>query len=600
MKNRSLSAVLFLAALLSICLITNLSSAPPSTRLAVTVQTDRAPGQVVHDLFVEGENITTPGFAPLRQPVSSINYVKVNDAVLTPDIDWNVNQCRLYIIHDAVTDDVISVSYSGGYALRETVEISGTVKLDGLPVNKGLIGIAVESPGSNITLRTVRTGTVQMLPSDVEVVSFFLTDSLDNPKNTFQRGEKVRFWITVKNKVDISKSVLISFNLYDSKNAIQGFDRAATYDLVAGSSLVWVSEVTIAKWASVGNTQAHVGVYSDWPKNNGYPYAPEKSVNLTIIESEYLDPPTNPIPQQTVENGTYKMMFRLPPDPLPGTYRVTVCAKYEGMYSELRTTTFKVLDMAAPPVASFIAKPPMASINATVQLDGSYSSAEGFNDSVTSWWWDFGDGKNSTGQTASHSYAQNGNYTVTLNVTDTEGFWNTTSRIVRVTEIHDVALTSIQCLNKIYSNWVLTITIKAKNQGAYTETFNITAYYNSSTIGTTTVSNLNPQLESTVYLQWNTAGLPIYVSYVVTAEATLPTDVDPPDNTITYGTTSTKALGDVDGDKDIDIFDIVIIASAYGAQSGDPRWNIQADLQPNGRVDIFDVVVAASNYGKKY
>ncbi|MGB9134566.1 MAG: hypothetical protein WCC63_03125, partial [Candidatus Bathyarchaeia archaeon] len=65
MKSRSLSAVLFLAVLLSIGLITNLSSAQPSTRLAVTVKTDKASGQVWLDVFVEGENITTPGFAPL-------------------------------------------------------------------------------------------------------------------------------------------------------------------------------------------------------------------------------------------------------------------------------------------------------------------------------------------------------------------------------------------------------------------------------------------------------------------------------------------------------------------------------------------------------
>jgi PKD repeat protein len=599
MSVKTLFAVVFLATLLCLSLIPSLSFAGPSTRLAVTVKTDKAPGQVWHDLFVEGENITTPGFAPLGQPVLSIINVMVNGAPLILNIDWNVTNSRLYIIYDAATDDVISVTYYGAYALRETVTISGTVKLDGIPVKKGLIGIEVESPGSNITLRTVRTGTLQLLPSDVEIVSFSLTDSLDNPKNTFQRGEKVRFWITVKNKAAISKDVLISFSLYDSENAIQGFDRATSY-LSPGATLVWVSEVTIEKWASVGNTQAHVGVYSDWPKNNGYPYAPEKSANLTIIESEYLDPPTNPIPQQTVENGTYTMMLRLPPDPLPGTYKVTVCANYEGLYSEVRTTAFDVVDMTAPPIASFIAKPPMTSIDATVQFDGSYSSAEGFNDNITSWRWNFGDGKNATGKTASHSYTQNGNYTVTLNVTDTEGYWNTTSRIVRITEIHDVALTSIQCLTKIYSNWVLTITIKAKNQGAYTETFNITAYYNSSMIGTTTVSNLNPQIESTVYIQWNTAGLPIYVSYIVTAEANLPTDVDPSDNTITYGTTSTKALGDTNGDRKVNIFDIVFIATLYGVQSSNPRWNIQADLQPNGKIDIFDVVVAASNYGKVY
>lgn len=599
MKSRLPSAVLFLAALLSIGLITGLSFAPPSTRLAVTVQTDKSLGQVWTELFVEGENITTPGFAPLQHAVLSINYVKVNDVALIPDVDWNVTECRLYIIHDVTNGDVVTASYSGGYALRETVEISGTVTIDGEPVKKGWIGIEVESMEANVALRTVPTGTVPMPLSDVEVTSFYLTDTLDNMKNTFKRGERVGFYITVKNKGEIVKNVLMAFNLFDSDNTILGFKHAAV-QLLAGAEDTWYQEATIEKWASVGNTQAHAVVFSDWPKNNGYPYALEESVNLTIIESEYVDPPTNPIPQQPVENGTYQVLLRLPPDPNPGTYNVSACARYDGLYSAARFTKFRVLDITAPPIASFIAKPPISGPNATVQFDGSYSSAEGFNDNVTSWSWNFGDGGNSTGKTTSHSYTQNGNYTVTLNVTDTEGYWNTTFRIVRVTEMHDIALTSIQCLDKAYSNWVFTVTVKVRNQGTYVETFNITAYYNSSTIGTTTVSNLNPQIESTVYLQWNTTGLPIYVSYVVTAEANLLTDVDPTDNTITYGTTSTKALGDIDGDKDIDIFDIVFIASVYGVQSGDLRWNVQADLQPNGKVDIFDVVVAASNYGKKY
>jgi PKD repeat protein len=598
-KTFSILRFLFLT-ILTLSLITGLSSAPPSTRLAVTVQTDTTPPQVWNELYVEGENITTPGFAPLQHAVHLINYVKANEVVLVPDVDWNVTECRLYIIHDAVATDIITVSYLGGYALRETVEISGTMTFDGNPVDKGWMGIQVESTGANIALRTIPTGTVPMFLSDVEVTSFFLTDTLSNPKNTFKRGETVGFYITVKNKGVIVKDVLIAFNLLDSDNAIHGFKSAAIHNLLPGSVNTLYQEVTIEKWASVGNTQAHAVVFSDWPKNNGYPYAPETSTNLTIIESDYLIPPTNPIPPQPVENGTYQMRFRLPPDPNPGTYTVSVCARYDALYSEARSATFRVLDITAPPRAAFIAQPPITGPNATVQFDGSFSSAEGFNDSVTSWQWDFGDSGNATGKTPSHAYTQNGNYTVTLNVTDTEGYWNTTSKIVRVTELHDVALTSIQCPTQIYSDWMLSITIKVRNQGTYAETFNITAYFNSSTIGTTTVSNLEPQLERTVYIQWNTTGLPIYVSYTVTAEAPLPTDVNLLDNTITYGTTSTKALGDTDGDRDIDIFDIVLIASVYGEQSGQPRWNLQADLQPNGTIDIFDVVIAASNYGAEY
>jgi parallel beta-helix repeat protein len=55
--------------------------------------------------------------------------------------------------------------------------------------------------------------------------------------------------------------------------------------------------------------------------------------------------------------------------------------------------------------------------------------------------------------------------------------------------------------------------------------------------------------------------------------------------------------GDVDTDGDVDIFDIVIIAGAYGTTEEDPSYSSNADIDGDGDVDIFDVVIAAGNYG---
>jgi hypothetical protein len=58
--------------------------------------------------------------------------------------------------------------------------------------------------------------------------------------------------------------------------------------------------------------------------------------------------------------------------------------------------------------------------------------------------------------------------------------------------------------------------------------------------------------------------------------------------------------GDILLDHEINIFDVVIIASAYGTQGGDSKWNPEADLEPDGKVDIFDVVIVAGEYGATY
>ena len=58
--------------------------------------------------------------------------------------------------------------------------------------------------------------------------------------------------------------------------------------------------------------------------------------------------------------------------------------------------------------------------------------------------------------------------------------------------------------------------------------------------------------------------------------------------------------GDFDGDRDVDIFDIVVIAGVYGVSRPDPRYDESCDVDNDGDIDIFDIVAAAGNYGKSY
>jgi hypothetical protein len=57
--------------------------------------------------------------------------------------------------------------------------------------------------------------------------------------------------------------------------------------------------------------------------------------------------------------------------------------------------------------------------------------------------------------------------------------------------------------------------------------------------------------------------------------------------------------GDMDGDFDVDIFDIVQLASRYGEILPPPIWPIPIeDIDGDGDIDIFDVVIASGNYGE--
>jgi parallel beta-helix repeat protein len=59
--------------------------------------------------------------------------------------------------------------------------------------------------------------------------------------------------------------------------------------------------------------------------------------------------------------------------------------------------------------------------------------------------------------------------------------------------------------------------------------------------------------------------------------------------------------GDVDHDLDVDIFDAVRTASAYGSTPSDPNWNPHCDIaSPYGVINIYDIVVLAGSYGQEH
>ncbi len=64
---------------------------------------------------------------------------------------------------------------------------------------------------------------------------------------------------------------------------------------------------------------------------------------------------------------------------------------------------------------------------------------------------------------------------------------------------------------------------------------------------------------------------------------------------------SVTFLGDIDYDMDVDIFDVIKFASAYGSTPSSPNWIPDCDVaDPYGIIDIFDIVTVARNYGEEY
>jgi hypothetical protein len=108
----------------------------------------------------------------------------------------------------------------------------------------------------------------------------------------------------------------------------------------------------------------------------------------------------------------------------------------------------------------------------------------------------------------------------------------------------------------------------------------ITAVYPQSTLGTfnlmfTTISG---------------AGLGTYTVYVTTNYLGQYADANK--------AFQVRLVGDANGDKYINIKDIVIVAAAFGSKPGDSNWDSRADINKDKFVNIKDLVLVSGNFGK--
>jgi hypothetical protein len=137
------------------------------------------------------------------------------------------------------------------------------------------------------------------------------------------------------------------------------------------------------------------------------------------------------------------------------------------------------------------------------------------------------------------------------------------------------------------------------NQGGYEGTFNVTLYANLTIIG---AENLTlPAGNSTSLLfTWNTAGFALGNYTLKAVSATVPGETNTTNNVLTYDKISVTVPGDLDGDFQVTLTDLTILAQAYGSRPGDPNWNSNADLALRGIIDLTDLVTLALHYGQHF
>jgi len=114
------------------------------------------------------------------------------------------------------------------------------------------------------------------------------------------------------------------------------------------------------------------------------------------------------------------------------TYAVSLTVTDNEGKSDTSATQYVSVQPAGPvaPTASFIYTPESPLPGEDVTFDASSSTPNG--GIITDYSWSFGDGNTGNGKITVHAYASPGTYEVTLNVTDSEGLWDTEIKTVQV------------------------------------------------------------------------------------------------------------------------------------------------------------------------
>jgi hypothetical protein len=250
--------------------------------------------------------------------------------------------------------------------------------------------------------------------------------------------------------------------------------------------------------------------------------------------------------------------------------------------------------MGYPPQASFFYWPARPYENMTVSFDASSSTPESFNDTIINYKWDFGDGTPKIDRTdpmITHAFPQASTFVVTLNVTDSQNLWSTTSKpITMLPQFGPTAnftwtpttplineTTTFNASNSILG-W-------SKTTGGFSPITNYTWNFADGT-GYITVST--PTIGHSFGLSGNYS-VALTITDAVNRQSTKSA-------TIQVLNMSVK-IYDFDHSGIIDMKDLRRVAKAFGSRPGWPNWDIVVDINHDNVIDMKDIRPVAQNFG---
>ena len=148
-------------------------------------------------------------------------------------------------------------------------------------------------------------------------------------------------------------------------------------------------------------------------------------------------------------------------------------------------------------------------------------------------------------------------------------------------------------------SYSMNIYVTVKNKGDLTETFAVTLYANDAEISDQTVI-LEKGESKTLTFIWDTRGWS-KGSYNIKAVAeTVPGETSIKDNQLVAGTVLISIPGDLNGDKIVDLKDLLLMNRAIKRAARGRKYVANADINNDGKCDKYDLEILTNNMGQSW
>jgi hypothetical protein len=464
---------------------------------------------------------------------------------------------------DSVQIDVFTQKqpYSGrGYNMpsdafgpQDIVILYGEVLKDNQPVNNILVAFDVETPnGANFTISsstnssgiatvnfTIATPPINITQTEVfgywtvigtvlyagQVYSDTLTFQVDwviklltvrtidenlTSRSTFGIEGDVGLEITLRSIAKTLRNATISIVVEDELGFIVNFSLITDFAVQANGKVVYVfGKATLPKAAHIGSAEVIVSAYTAPVAEGGTPFCPP-------IEADFNISSVNPLKIDLHDVAVVAVLPSANPVEFGEPLTLTTLVRNQGTVSEsFNVSTY--FDGLLLGTADITDLPPYAMMSFYYAVNSSMLTVGTHTISASI-------------PPIPKEADLSGNYFVdTVEVTP-----------VAAVPIHDIGITDIQLSNTtVYVGETLGINVIVINDGNFSETFDLSVYYNSSLIQTRQVS-LAPSTQATFAFTWNTSSVsPGF--YQMSADAPLPADPTPWDNSLVDGIVQVKS-----------------------------------------------------------